>query len=93
MIRWPKNPDLLPRHVQDNLEHFRVTGIARELEQSEEHWSFETLGWSDEVFVRLRLRNDRFEPLDVVLDGDGGAWRVVHPQEEPHALGASGSLG
>jgi hypothetical protein len=81
MIRWP-HARALPPDVRANLERLRGSVALAELEAGSEAWAFEILPWSDTYPLRLRFRNQRSEPLEVVIDADG-LWRRSRPLEDP----------
>ncbi len=81
MLLWP-HEEHLPALVRANLMRLRDTGPMRELEASRETWTFECLPWSVEPPLHLVLRNERFEPLELVIEGDG-QWRSWRPLEVP----------
>ena len=81
MIRWPRE-DRLPELVRSNLRRARGCAALKEREADRETWTFELLPWSSEYPLRMTLRNERFEPFEIVIDADG-VWRSFRPAEVP----------
>ncbi|HEY6460022.1 MAG TPA: hypothetical protein VIY73_07710 [Polyangiaceae bacterium] len=81
MIEWPHIANL-PRAVEARLERLRATRAIQEIEAEEEHWLVDGLPWQDATPVTLILRNESYEPVEVVIELDG-TWRRSPLQEVP----------
>ncbi len=79
MIHWPTR--LVPAATA-NLDRFKATSLARELEQDAHEWRFLSWAWTDELPVRLWLANEEGRSLAFTLDV-GGLWTAQERETLP----------
>lgn len=81
MIRYP-NEDRLPPAARDNVDRFKRSSIAAELESETETWSLDNWPWFDEPPHRFVFRNEQHEGKEVTFRA-GGSWTVNNIDESP----------
>ncbi len=58
-----------------NLDRFRATSAASELEDDTRAWSVVEWSWTEGPPLRIRLRSEVGETVDFVMD-DASTWRM-----------------
>jgi hypothetical protein len=77
MIQMPANR--VTAAARHNLERFRATSAASELEDDPRTWTVVEWSWAEGPPMRVHLRNDTGEVVDFVMDASG-SW---HMRREP----------
>jgi hypothetical protein len=74
------------RHVTEtarrNLDRFRATSAARELDDDSHSWTAVEWSWTEGPPMRVQLRSETGEVIDFVMD-DAGMWRMRHEPRGP----------
>jgi hypothetical protein len=75
MIEWPevREDDV----VKANLERFRRTSFAKDLEEDKAIWSWMSWPRSPENPLRFQLRSDHSGHATFTIDGDGREYGTV----------------
>ncbi len=81
MIRYP-NEDRLPPAARDNIDRFKRSSIAAELDSSTETWSLDNWPWLEEPPHRFVFRNAQHEGKEVIFR-ENGSWSVNVIDELP----------
>jgi hypothetical protein len=80
MLRMPTS------HVTEaasrNLDRFRATSAASELEDDSRTWSVVEWSWSVGPPLRVRLRSDAGQGVDFIMD-ESGVWRMRRDPQGP----------
>jgi hypothetical protein len=79
MIRWPSESVLTPA-AQANLERFKVTAAARELERDPRVWTLAEWSWTQEPEMHVLLRNESLAEILFSFD-ESGTWRLQQGQQ------------
>ena len=82
LVSWGAMLRMPSAHVTDfarrNLERFRATSAASELEDDKQLWTVVEWSWTDGPPLRVRLRSDLGRITDFVMD-EAGRWRMEQP--------------
>jgi len=82
MLRMPS------AHVTEtarrNLDRFRATSAASELEDDSHTWSVVEWSWREGPPLRVQLRSDAGQVVDFVMD-ESGTWRLRREPRGPAA--------
>ncbi len=81
MIRYP-SLDKLPPDARVNIERFKKTAIALELDGDAEEWSLDHWAWLQDAPWRFIVRNGRHEGREIMLRGNG-AYTITALSEAP----------
>jgi hypothetical protein len=75
MLHFPSRN--VSAHAQRNLDFFRHTSLAKQLEQDVRQWSVVEWSWAPGPPLRVQVRSDLGDVLEFVMD-EPGVWRA-HP--------------
>jgi hypothetical protein len=74
------------RHVTDearrNLERFRATSAAKDLDEDERLWTVVEWSWHAGPPLAVYVRSDQGDVLDFVMD-ESGVWRIARDPNVP----------
>jgi hypothetical protein len=73
MLRMPSAH--VTERARRNLERFRATSAASELDDDPRTWVVVEWSWTDGPPLRVRLRNEGGQLVDFVMDASG-VWRL-----------------
>lgn len=80
MINWPTN---LTPTARKNLDRFRSTSAAADLESDSKNWVVENWAWTTEPPLHVRLRDEDLTELDFTM-GEDGMWRTERAPSDTH---------
>jgi hypothetical protein len=73
MLRMPTSH--VTERARRNLDRFRATSAASELEDDGHAWTVVEWSWTEGPPLRVSLRSDAGELFDFVMD-EAGRWRI-----------------
>jgi hypothetical protein len=73
MLRMPTSH--VTETARRNLDRFRATSAASELDDDERTWTVAEWTWAEGPPLRVELRSDTGDTVDFVMDGSG-IWRM-----------------
>jgi hypothetical protein len=82
MLRMPNSH--VTETARRNLDLFRATSAASELEDDSRTWSVVEWSWGAGPPLRVQLRSDSGQLVDFVMDGSG-MWRMRRDPQGPPA--------
>ena len=80
MLRMPDSH--VTETARRNLDRFRATSAASELEDDSRTWSVVEWSWSAGPPLRVQLRSDAGQVVDFVMD-ESGIWRMRREPQGP----------
>jgi hypothetical protein len=81
MLHFPRRNVSLD--ASRNLDRFRNTSLARELENDSRRWDVVEWSWAEGPPLRVQVRSDRGDVIEFVMD-EPGIWRAHPDPNVPH---------
>ena len=75
MIKWPEE-DKLTEVAQKNMGRFKVTALAKELEEDTHTWTLTNWSWTKDAPHKWTLRDDARRGVSSTMD-QSGQWTVT----------------
>ena len=81
MLHFPSRN--VTAEARRNLEQFRQTSLAKQLERDGRRWDVVEWSWAPGPPLRVQVRSERGDVLEFVMD-EPGAWRAHPDPNVPH---------